>query len=329
VGPGSIGERLAVPAPLSTGIDAAGLSAPSRLPAAWTDRGPWVHHTPTLDVLGYRFAVRSTHVGIGRYLDEAYAACVTSGAPDVWYSIVDGLPGRRPHALYLDDRRLTHPQDASVVLEYLTWHVNQAAIRHGHDHVLVHAAVAAREGAGVVLAAAMDAGKTTLVAGLIRHGYDYVTDEAAAIHPDSLHISPFPKPLAIGHGSQPVLADLEPDVDMTTRPYLAVQWQVAPRRVHSERLDGPVRPAVLILPQYSAGAPTRLEPIGRVEALLAVLQQTFTFTASPQRDLQVLARFVQGVHCFRLRSGDLDAACRAIAAVTPEVVQEHEEDGGA
>ena len=43
----------------------------------------------------------------------------------------------------------------------------------------------------------MESGKTTLTAGLVRAGFDYLSDEAVAFDWDTLDIVPYAKPLSI------------------------------------------------------------------------------------------------------------------------------------
>ena len=274
----------------------------------------WEHVTPTFRALNYRFAVRSRHEGIGRFIEEMYGSFgAADERPATWYSIVDGSPSPGSYALEVDERRVVEGVNASRVLGYLTWHVNREAIRSGHDRVLVHAAAAELDGVGVLLPAEMDAGKTTLVAGLVKAGFGYLTDEAAVIDPVSLRLHPYPKPLSIDPGSWPVLADLTPRVDGSTAPYLKEQWQVPATRIRPTAVSGPVDVALVIFPRYMPETGTEVRPLRGSQAMLRLLEQTFGFHVLGRRNLEVLGRLVEGVACYRLESGDLDGACQAVA----------------
>ena len=97
--------------------------------------------------------------------------------------------------------------------------------------MLVHAGAVEWDGHAALFPAPMESGKTTLVAGLVRAGARYLSDEAAAIDPETLLVHPFPKSLTIGAGSWEVLADLAPAVDPeVTRRYLLDR--LAHRRPH-------------------------------------------------------------------------------------------------
>jgi hypothetical protein len=293
---------------------------PSPLDRVDLDVLPWAHTSRTFQAGRHRFTVRSTHAGIGRFVDEVYGACaVPEGGAATCYSIVDGLPGGWPHALYVDGRRATQVVEPARILDHLTWHVNRQVIATRGDHLLIHAAAASLDGIGVVFPAAMEAGKTTLVAGLVQRGFSYLTDEAAAIDPIALEVHPYPKPLSIDPGSWSVLADLEPPVDEATAPYLATQWQVGPEAIRPGATSGPVPAPLVVFPRYEPDATTRLEPLRRSEALVAMLGQTFRFHDDGPRALEVLGRFLERADCYRLVNGDLDEACQAVIGLVGSV----------
>jgi hypothetical protein len=310
--------------------------APSSLSALEGIRRPWAHHSRTFEALGYRFCLRSTAAGIGRYLDEAYAGCAAQGGAttglelpsaasredSVRYSLVHGLPGPRTHAVYVEDALGVDADDPAYVLGYLTWHINQQVIRRGsEERVLVHASGAVRDGVAVMFPAGQEAGKTTLVAGLVRAGYAYLTDEALAVDVDTLELLPYAKPLSIDPGSWSVLADLRPELAPETFTYLAGQWQVPVQHVRPDAVAGPAVCRMIVFPRYVADAPTTLDPLGRADALATLLQHCFRFHERGARNFEVLARLVAQSHCFRLTSGDLDAACDAVTTALATIAE--------
>lgn len=273
----------------------------------------WRYVTRTFRLLEHVFTIRSTNAELGVHLDGLLGHASVPGQPKTWYSIVDGLPGPRPYALFVDEERAIDTDTAYVVTAYLQWHVNQSVIRRSHQrYVMVHAAVAGWAGTGVVMPAPQESGKTTLVTALVERGFDYLSDEAAAIDPTTLRVVPFPKPVSIDRGSWTLFARHEPRIDPAVRAYLGDQWQVSPEALRRHSVSGPVHPRLLILPRYVAGARTELEPLGRPEALLATLRETFLFGRSGRRDFETLGRLLNRVDSYRLVVNDLDDACRVM-----------------
>lgn len=284
-------------------------------PPVGLEAASWSYRTRTFQALGYRFAAVTTDIGMGQVIDELYSACVTEDEPETWYWIYQLTPGGRERDMYVNSQRVFGFDRASRLLQHLTWHVNHEVISRSSSYVLLHAAAAASDGHGVVLAAPAEAGKTTLVAGLVRSGLAYVTDEAVAIDPGTLRIDPYPKPLTIDPGSWEILADLAPDEPQTSDAYHRDQWHVSPLTMRPDAVAGPVVPSVVVFPRFVEGAPTHIEPVRRSEALVTLLAQTFRLHDQGARNIEVLARTLRRTDCYRLRSGDLAEACAAVRSV--------------
>lgn len=95
------------------------------------------------------------------------------------------------------DHRSTVVTPGEAVDQVLMY-VNQRIVLGGvADRVLFHAAALSVDGRVVLLPGASHAGKTTTAAVLAAHGFAYLTDEAAAVHPDTLSVLPYPKPLGM------------------------------------------------------------------------------------------------------------------------------------
>jgi hypothetical protein len=232
------------------------------------------------------------------------------------YRILRGLNDAVPLELFEDETRLFQSRTAAPLLRYLIWHINRSAIhKASSDHVVVHAAAAVRAGITVLLAGDQDHGKTTTVAGLLRAGYDYVTDEAVALLPGTNHVVPFPKALSLDEGSWHLFpGSLPAAVDETTR-----QVQVpAPRLGGRVRRDRVVAPRVIVFPRFVAGATTQLVPKSRAAAVRSLVQLTFEYEEHPQRNLRALADLVHTARVADLRIGSLDAAVTLIGQLLSE-----------
>ena len=181
--------------------------------------------------------------------------------------------------------------------------------------MLIHAAAAEDNGRGLIFPASMEAGKTTLVAGLVQAGLRYLTDEAVAIAPVSLCVRGLAKPLTIEHGSWEVLADLKPDVPASVRHYAGSQWHVDVRTIRPDALAVSATPSLVIVPRYERGATTALTPLRRPLALMALCENAFNLTERGQVGLDVLGETVRRSECYRLVVGDLKAACALVLDV--------------
>lgn len=251
---------------------------------------------------------------VGRTLAPLACSDTSGSSSYVIEAPSQGSEGR----LLLDGRLLYKTRKEALLFARLLWHINLSTVSASQEYVLLHAAAAERHGRAVVLSAPMEAGKTTLVAGLVRAGLGYLTDETTAVDPSSGFIVPYPKALSIDPGSWTVLADLKPAVQSGAEHLAAAQWQVPAADIR----DGAVsttrsRPRVIVVPRYVAGARTSLESLTPGEALLAVLQQTFNLDRNRARDMHALAGVLEHCACYRLTSGQLSEAVDALLEVLP------------
>src|SRR5262249_58546343 len=100
----------------------------------------------------------------------------------------------------------------STVVHSLTRHLIEEANALG-----IHAGGVALDGTAVALPAAMESGKSTLTAGLVRAGYAYLTDEAVMLDWETSAVIPFPKPISLDPGSWRLFPELAPDAPPPSR----------------------------------------------------------------------------------------------------------------
>lgn len=277
--------------------------------------------TGTYQALGYSFGVRSDDARFGRVFEQLYRACSSQGPPETLYEVLHDGRDTSDRELIIDGRRVASVGDPSWLLGYLMWHVNHEVIsRSTAPYVLLHAAAATIGGMAVLLPGAPEAGKTTLVTGLVREGAGYLTDEAVAIDPGGLEIIPYPKPLSLDPGSWELFPELAPSGDLAM--HCREQWRIPAEVIHPEAAAGPSHPGLIVFPSYVAGSETFIEPLAAPQALLELLRATFGFHEQPRRNLRLLARMLEDVPAYTVRSGTLGEACQAVielAALRPAV----------
>lgn len=263
----------------------------------------------------HRFVVRCQQPALAAHLEAALATLACSAGTrevDTHYELV-GDDDRL--AVLADGEELAASASAGRAIGVLAWHVNRCAVQSvAHDHVVVHAAAVARRGRALLLPAVMEAGKTTLAAGLIDRGWSYLSDEAAAVAPDGTTVRAYPKPLSIDPGSQQVLAHWRPaPVDGAPASLQQGQWQVPATARPGGRVVPAAELAAVVLPRYHAGAATVLTRVSRASALARVAECTFAWHGArlPQR-FAALAAAVRHSDCAELVTGDLDEACAAV-----------------
>lgn len=277
-----------------------------------------VHRAGPFRALGHRFDVVTSDRDLAGYLDDLFAAMAGDeppGEPVAHYRVVRRAGDPAAWVVARDGHEVVRTTEGSNALAMLLWDVNRSVVERTGGLLLLHAAAAERDGWGVVLPGAMEAGKTTIVAGLVRAGLRYLTDEVTAIDPERLWVHPYPKALSVDPGSWEVLADLEPAVPDGARPFLPDQWQVVPASVRPGAVAPGARPRLVVLPRYEPGAALRLTALSRADALVAVSGCAFRFSDDPVGVLQALAGVLGACDTYELVHSDLRAAVGAVTGL--------------
>lgn len=297
---------------------------PPVAPAGYFRDRVWSWRSGPCVALGHRFEVSvESPADMARHLRPVTHPLATGdgAASPHQYHVMHRRNPAVPFALYHNETRLMMASAPEPLVAFLTWHINRTAIAATVDsHVVLHAAAARRAGVTVLLPGGEEHGKTTTVAGLLREGYDYVTDEAFAVTPGDLAVMPFPKALSVDMGSWPLFPECRPP-QLSAR---ARQWHVPAEHLNGRAgsPDTVSPPKVIVFPRYVAGAATCLRQVSRPEAVRALALCTFEFGRHPRRNLHTLAGLAGSAVTARMEIGSLDEAVLIIERLVSQVLLE-------
>lgn len=267
-------------------------------------------------VLGFQFELATDDATTAEILSELYSDLdrLHSSVPaKSIYVLKDCHRGRERYRVWADGSPIGSGNRFDLALSYVSWLVNRGVVTHSRDDLLFHAAVATCGDEGVLLPAAMESGKTTLVAGLVASGLSYLSDEVGALDLASLDLKAYPKPLSVDPGSYAVLDGLSANPGATFGARTSRQWQVPPRLLAPGACCAKrARLSKVVFPRYQNAAPTALNPVARVDALGRLVQNSFNFSDRPAEHLRALGDVLEEADCYELVSGDLASACDAI-----------------
>ncbi len=306
--------------------------APALADALWVHRsGPYRGVDVTFDlacddaVLG-AFLAQALRPLLVRPEDDGAAGGAIGGPngderppPVRRYQVVHGTETFEPQGLVvLDGHVVARPGRGRHVAALVLWHINQL-VSETSTRWMVHASAIVPRGArareAIVFPARRNAGKSTLVTGLVLEGHEYVTDEAVAIDATTDRVVPYPKAITLERGSWPLFPALDlqahgADPFAHDRWYCDIEAGGAGRAVRDRVAIGAV-----VFPSYEPGHPTELEPVAPIEAAVALAENSFNLGLVGASAIPSLARLAERAPCFRLRSGDLETAIAALAPV--------------
>lgn len=267
-------------------------------------------HEPGSIVLGpfaaldWCFTITLDDPVLAAEVDRVLAGLATGRPPLGSYTIPGNDGGLE---LLRDGRHLDAGTGRAHVLATLLWDVNRQAVAATTDHLVLHAGAVVVDGRAVVLPAAMEAGKTTLVTGLVRAGHDYLSDELATVpdpvEDDPPRVLPFAKAISLDPGSWPLFPDLEPGADR--RALSPNQWLLPAEHVRaSATTSEPTVLGAIVLPRHRSGSATTITRLDPAEALRALVECAFDFLERPRHVLPRLARLAESVSVHRMVVGD-------------------------
>lgn len=226
------------------------------------------------------------------------------------------LGGRR-YRVYGNGQEIGGEKRRNEVFPFLEWGINLCVIATRSQYVQLHAASMAHCGNGFIFAGSSGSGKSTVAAGLMARGWNYLCDEFALIDRNTLCLEPFPKPLCIKAGSFPVIKRLGLPF-ARRRDYIKSQkgrvGYINPNDVEGHPVARSVPIRFVIFPKYTEKQPPRLYPISRTRALMDLAGCVFNRHAFDDQGLSVLTKVIRHAECFRLQTGNIRATCDLLEA---------------
>lgn len=162
-------------------------------------------------------------------------------------------------------------------------------------HLILHAAVVAKDGRAVIVPGQSGQGKSTLCAALVARGWRHVSDEFALLDPASLAITAHPRPISLKNQSLAVVAAWAPDLRLSPAydgtPKGTIGY-VRPSRAAIETAPEPVTPVAVVFPHYDRSAAPALQPMGKAAAFIALTACSVNYRELGRAGFEAIGRLV-------------------------------------
>lgn len=191
--------------------------------------------------------------------------------------------------------------DTDRLLWQLPAVLNHFAARSDTTVVLHSGAVRTPAGAVIVVTGQVDAGKSTLVAALVRSGCDYLGDESIGICFDSLSVLSYPKPLTLDPTSQS-LVGLSPVGEPFTPAEHRRAGEIRGSATCVVREIGPID--LVVETAFRPDEPPSIVRMAPHEAIGVLLANTLNLARSANAGLRTLCHVAERVPVLRVTHGD-------------------------
>lgn len=197
-----------------------------------------------------------------------------------------------------DEESVVGPVDLRLALGILDAELRMHIALHAPEHVFVHAGVVGVEERAIVFPGRSFAGKTTLVAALVRAGAEYLSDEYAVLDSDGL-VHPYPKPLSMR---------IDGTREADERPIESLGGRAS---------EKPLPVAAIVFTSYRPGAAFAVRPCTVGEGVVKLLEHTIAARSRPQQVLAAVRRAATDAVVFEGYRGDADQAAGALLSAQP------------
>jgi len=215
------------------------------------------------------------YVTLERYVYPSLPRVTSLTKPDIFIRIVR-VAGQ--FQLLVDDALVAWADSATSMVPDLIRVLDDAVLQRLTTLRAVHAGAVTWGGRALLLPGASHAGKSSLVAELLRRGATYFSDEYALIDAEG-RIHPYPRPLLVRNGRSQQFPMLASECDASVGDFSApVGWILSLR--------------------YAPEDGWNVTPVSQSEALLSLLRNTPHVLAESPDLAGVFQRAVAGANCY-------------------------------
>lgn len=255
---------------------------------------------------------------VRRYYAD-YPLALEQGFADAALRLEAAVPVWWPRAarwvLTLEDGAAFTRFPAGALLAHLEWTINWCIANRAHHYLMLHAAVVERSGLALVLPGVPGAGKSTLCAWLIHHGWRLLSDEFTLLRPHDLRLDPLPRPIPLKNESIAVIAAGIPDARFgptITGTRKGTVAHLLPPAAQLQRMTEPARPRWLVFPEFAADATPGLSRLSPAECFAALTQHAFNYALLGETAFNAVGALTDAVDGWRLRYARLPDAVHLI-----------------
>ena len=189
------------------------------------------------------------------------------------------------HLVYADHVVVGRSRRLEVVLDNYDTHLRTSMAELSRRKLFVHAGVVAWKNRAILLPGRTLAGKTHLVAELVKAGATYFSDEYAVLDEDGF-VHPFAKPLSMRPSKT------------------APQVETPVEEIGGVPGRKPVSVGMVVMSQFEEGAGWRPKRLTTGQGVLELLDNTFSVPQSPEHAIRILGRVASGATVLKGKRGD-------------------------
>lgn len=250
--------------------------------------------------------------------------CLTGGFADFHIRILQPWGLRRfwrPQALFeFEGYRPFQPYPIEMAMPLFEWGLNWCVGGHSHQFLLIHSAVVAKNGKGVIFPAPPGGGKSTLCAALCHRGWRLFSDEFAIMDMGERSLIPLTRPISLKNASIEIIRNYIPNA------VLGPRWRhrdseticyVRPPRNAVDNASQTAVPAWVVFPRFEPNASLSLASKSKAHSLYQLAKNSYNYNLLGADGFNALADVIDACDCYDLVYGRLDDAIECFNNLNP------------
>jgi hypothetical protein len=197
------------------------------------------------------------------------------------------------YQVFADDRLLSDAKSLDFSIQQLSSHLAIHVAEFAPDYVFLHAGVVAWQDRALLLPGFSHAGKSTLVAELVRAGASYYSDEFALLDSEG-RVHPFTRTLQMRRPGHP---------EQTPLPLAQLNGQAG---------TGPIPVDLVLFTEFAEGACWAPEFLSPGRAVLEMLLHAVPVQRTPARVLATLTATMRHATAWRSKRGEAPETARTL-----------------
>lgn len=223
---------------------------------------------------------------------------------------------------YMDGNRPFKPLPLDQSMAFFEWGFNWAIAQYAHQFYIIHAAVVEKNGKAIILPGIPGAGKSTLCAALVHHGWRLLSDEQALVQDDAKTLHPIARPINLKNRSVDVIKGFCPNAefgDLFTDTNKGDISHAKPPTASVEKIDALAKASYIIFPSYSAKAiDAQLIPEEKGSGLIQLIDHSFNYTTLGKKGFKIASELVTHCDVYKFHYHRLEEAMALFNALVEE-----------
>lgn len=214
-------------------------------------------------------------------------------------------------SFYLDDFCPFKPLPLLEAFALLEWGMNWCIGAHAHQYLMIHSAVLSKNDKVVILPGDPGSGKSTLCAAMTAQGWRLLSDELALIDKTDVTVHPVCRPISLKNQSIEIIKTQFPSLQMGNRVHTNTKGDVAHFILPNFSVNNssaPAEPALIIFPKYSPDIQFEYQELGKTEAFLKTIDNSFNYQYLGEHGFNVMADLIDRVSSYDIQYNNLDNA---------------------